>query len=71
MEFIDDGLIKIVLIQTKDNNADVFTKNIVGGLYDKHTSDMVLKPEDIDKKSQGWLTRGRVLESVALSQGNY
>jgi len=49
-EFIEDNFIKIVFVQTKDNKADVFTKNVVGDFYDKHTSDMVWKPEDLDKK---------------------
>jgi len=31
----------------------VFTKNVVGDLYEKHTGDMEWKPEELDKKSQG------------------
>jgi len=40
-EFSEDGFIKIVFVQTGDSKADIFTKNVVGDLYDKHTSDMV------------------------------
>jgi len=48
-EFIEDGFIKIIFIQTGDNKADVFTKNIVGELYNKHTNDMVWKAEEMNK----------------------
>ena len=48
-EFIKDGFIKIIFVQTGDNKADVFTKNVVGELYDKHTNDMVWKAEEMNK----------------------
>ena len=47
-EFIEDGFIKIVFVRTADNKADIFTKNVVGDLYDKHTCDMVWKTKDMD-----------------------
>jgi len=47
-EFIEDGFIKIVFVRTADNKADIFTKNVVGDLYDKHTNDMVWKAKDMD-----------------------
>ncbi len=64
-EFIEDGFIKIVFVQTGDNKADEFTKNVVGDLYDKHTNDMVWKAEEMDKSVKEWLTIGRVLEGIA------
>jgi len=48
-EFINDGFIKIIFVRTGDNKADIFTKNVVGELYDKHTNDMVWKAEEMDK----------------------
>jgi len=47
-EFIEDGFTKLVFVCTADNNADIFTKNGVRDLYDKHTSDMVWKAKDMD-----------------------
>ncbi len=47
-EFIEDGFIKIVFVHTADNKADIFTKNGVGDLYNKHTNDMVWKAKDMD-----------------------
>jgi len=38
-EFIEDGFI---------NKADIFTKNVVGDLYNKHTNDMVWEAKDLD-----------------------
>jgi len=40
-EFIEEGFINIVFVQSGDSKADVFTKNVVGNLYNKHTNDMV------------------------------
>jgi len=37
-----------VFVHTADNKTDIFTKNVVGDLYDKHTSDMVWKAKDMD-----------------------
>ncbi len=51
-------------MQTKDNTADVFTKNMVGDLYDKHTSELEWKSGELDNKNQGWLPAGRVLDSI-------
>jgi len=42
-----------VFVQTKDNTADVFTKNMVGDLYDKHTSELEWKSGELDNKNQG------------------
>ena len=64
-EFIEDGFIKIIFVQTGDNKADVFTKNVVGELYDKHTNDMVWKAEEMDKSVKKWLKIGRVLEGIS------
>jgi len=47
-EFIEDGFIKIAFVCTADNKVDIFTKNVVGDIYDKHTSDMVWKAKDMD-----------------------
>jgi len=52
-EFVEDGFIKIIFVRTKDNTADVFTKNVVGELFDKHTSELEWKSGELDKKSQG------------------
>ncbi len=36
-EFVEDGFIKIIFVRTTENNADIFTKNVTGELYDTHT----------------------------------
>jgi len=46
-------------IQTGDNKADVFTKNVVRDCYDKHTNDMVWKAKDMDKEIKNdWQQKG-------------
>jgi len=37
-----------VFVHTADNKADIFTKNGVGDLYNKHTNDMVWKAKGMD-----------------------
>jgi len=48
-EFVEDGFIKIIFVRTKDNRADIFTKNVVGDLFDKHTEEFTWKANDMKK----------------------
>jgi hypothetical protein len=36
-EFIEDGIVKIVFVKSAENKADVFTKNLGGELFKRHT----------------------------------
>jgi hypothetical protein len=40
-EYIEDGIIKIVFIRTDDNDADIFTKNTIEELYNKHSDKLI------------------------------
>ena len=40
-EFVHDGFIRIIFVKTKDNDADIFTKNLPGELHDRHAVKMV------------------------------
>ena len=46
-EFVEDGLIKIVFVKTKENDADVFTKNLGSDLHSKHSSKMITWKDDV------------------------
>ena len=35
-EFIEDGIMKILFVRSKMNQADIFTKNLSRDLYDRH-----------------------------------
>jgi hypothetical protein len=35
-EYIEDGYIKTIFVNSEDNPADLFTKNVNGDIYDKH-----------------------------------
>jgi hypothetical protein len=37
-EFIEDGVLKVVFIGSEDNSADIYTKNIMEFLFEKHSS---------------------------------
>ena len=40
-EYVEDGLIKIVFVRTKENIADLFTKNLPQELHKKHTEKVI------------------------------
>ena len=40
-EFVMDGFLKIIFVKTVDNDADIFTKNVSGELYKKHSGKML------------------------------
>jgi Reverse transcriptase (RNA-dependent DNA polymerase) len=40
-EFVHDGFLRIIFVRTKDNDADIFTKNLSGELHDRHATKMV------------------------------
>jgi hypothetical protein len=40
-EFVLDGFLRIIFVRTRDNDADIFTKNLNGELYSRHSSKMV------------------------------
>ena len=35
-EYIEEGIIKIIFVRSKDNDADIFTKNLPKELFNKH-----------------------------------
>ena len=39
-EFVKDGFVKIIFIRTRENTADVFTKNTSGDTYDRHSREI-------------------------------
>ena len=40
-EIIEDGVVKIKFVRSKENDADLFTKNVHGELYSKHSQKLV------------------------------
>ena len=40
-EFIEDGVVKIIFVKSKENDADLFTKNLSGELHSMHSSKLV------------------------------
>jgi hypothetical protein len=44
-EYVHEGFIRIIFVRTKDNDADIFTKNLSGELHNIHASKMVGKKE--------------------------
>ena len=40
-EFVDQEFIKIVFVSTKENVADIFTKNLPKELFDRHSNNMI------------------------------
>ena len=42
-EYVEDGTVKIIFVKSKENDADIFTKNLNGELHAKHSSKFVKK----------------------------
>jgi hypothetical protein len=61
-EFIEDGKVKIIFIRPEDNDADIFTKNVSGELYDKHGEKLIWDKKDIENPEVA-AASGRVLGS--------
>ena len=40
-EYIEDGIIKIVFVRSKENDADMFTKNLQKELFNKHRKNVM------------------------------
>ena len=51
-EYIEDGMVKIKLMKSEENNTDLFTKNLPGNLFKKHTNKLVWKHEEVDVEVQ-------------------
>jgi hypothetical protein len=55
-EIVEEGVVKIIFVKTAENDADLWTKNVSGELFDTHSNKVVW-----DEKSL--LVAGGVLES--------
>ena len=40
-EFVQDGSIKVIFVKSEDNDADLFNKNLGGGLHWKHAEKLL------------------------------
>ena len=42
-EYIEDGIVKVVFVRSEDNDADIFTKNLNGETFERHSISIGLK----------------------------
>ena len=47
-EYIEDGIVKVVFVRSEDNDADIFTKNLNGETFEKHSTSIGLKDTQED-----------------------
>jgi hypothetical protein len=40
-KYVEDGIIKIIFVQSGDNDSDIMTKNVSGDLLDKHAVKLI------------------------------
>jgi hypothetical protein len=57
-EIVEEGIVKIIFIKTADNDADLWTKNVTGELFEKHSNKVVWNESSV-------LETGGVSESVS------
>ena len=53
-EFVEDNFLKIIFVKTKENVADIFTKNLPKELHNKHCDTI---EEDLRKKFRRSLSK--------------
>ena len=46
-EFVEDGFIRIIFVQTMENTADIFMNNVIGPLHEKHSGEFIGTKESI------------------------
>ena len=46
-EFIEEGFLKIVFVNSIENKSDMFTKNVSSNIYESHVQDYVMERGDI------------------------
>ena len=46
-EYIQDDILKLVFVRTKENSADIFTKNVTGDIYHALVVTMISEKESI------------------------
>src|SRR5210317_411399 len=51
-EYVKDGFVKIIFVGTKENRADIFTKNLNGELQDKHAMTFMENKNIIEEKKR-------------------
>ena len=51
-EVIEDGIVKIVFVRSEENDSDLFTKNLNGELYQKHSDKVVWDLEEYERVSK-------------------
>ncbi len=62
-EFVEDGFLKVIFVRSENNDADIFTKNLKGEKFEKHSLKMIEKRNLSQIKSTG-----RVSECVESSR---
>ena len=56
---MESGFLKIVFVNSKENKADMFTKNVSSELYDKHKGSYITRRQDMETIRN---IKGRVLK---------
>ena len=42
-EYVEDGILKIIFVRSKDSDLDIMTKNLSGEGYSKHSNKLIKK----------------------------
>jgi hypothetical protein len=46
-QYVEDGIVKIIFVRTDENDADGFTKNVSGTIYERHRRKYMAKRGDV------------------------
>ncbi len=42
-KYVEDGILKIIFVRSKDNDSDIMTKNLSSEGYSKHSNKLIKK----------------------------
>jgi hypothetical protein len=66
-EYIVDGTIKIIFVTSRDNKADIFTKNVTLEIYEEHIDDYLIQHQVIKTTMQD-LKKFKLFDSGGVSE---
>ena len=51
-EYVEDRMVKFEFVKSEENDADLFMKNLLGNLFEKHAKKLGWKHEEVDVQTQ-------------------
>jgi hypothetical protein len=67
-EFVEDGILKVVFVPTKQNEADIFTKNVTEEIFNTHVPKLM---SDVKKPAKEQLHTAYIMKETTMRGFDY